>query len=466
MALRPWVAPAALAAATLVSTAVALQTPDTPDADQAAAAAPPPKAPVLSARRVPELLARSVADARLKTRLDATMRTAGAGPNSCLVVEHEERLLYSRNPERPLIPASNLKVLTAVAVLAELGPEYRFTTTAQSPARIDAQGTLDGTLYLVGAGDPLLMTADYVTSVLHPTLIATPFERLADDLVAKGLRRITKGIQGDETRFDTQRYLPTWRPSYAAEGQVGPQSALLVNDGFGQFKPRRVAVGQPAVHAAQVLTDLLAGRGVSVTGAAGQSQSPAGAATLSELRSPPVREVVAQMLKESDNTTAELLAKELGRRTADKGTTSAGLKAVTDALSEANLPVAQLQAVDASGLDRGNRATCGLLAGALDAAPLHDSMAIAAKDGTLDDRFHGHPAAGRLRAKTGSLQGVVGLTGFMDPAPPNTSTAAPLEFALIANDLPREATGRALQEAVAAALARYPDAPPVDQLDP
>lgn len=466
MALRPWVAPAALAAATLVSSAAALQRPDTPGANDTAAAtattAQAPKAPVLSARRVPELLARNAADARLRKSLDATMRTAGAG-NACLVVEHEERLLYSRNPERPLIPASNLKVLTAVAVLAKLGPEHRFTTTAQSPARIDAQGTLDGTLYLVGAGDPLLMTADYVTSVLHPTLIATPFERLADDLVAKGLKRITNGVHGDETRYDTQRYIPTWRAGYAAEGQVGPQSALLVNDGFGQFKPRRVAVAQPAAHAAQVLTDLLVGRGVSVTGAAGHSQVPAGAATLSELRSPPLRDVVAQMLKESDNTTAELLAKELGRRTADKGTTTAGLAAVIDALSAAKLPVAQLQTVDASGLDRGNRATCGLLAAALDAVPLRDSLAIAAKDGTLDDRFHGHPAAGRLRAKTGSLQGVVGLTGFMDA---KAQPASPLEFALIANDLPREATGRALQEAVAAALARYPDAPPVDQLDP
>jgi D-alanyl-D-alanine carboxypeptidase/D-alanyl-D-alanine-endopeptidase (penicillin-binding protein 4) len=376
------------------------------------------------------------------------------------VVQRSGRTLYSRNPERPLIPASNLKILTALAALAALGPDEHFATTARSPAKLQADGTLNGSLYLVGSGDPLLMTADYTATFKNQPQTRTPFEALADDLVAKGLKRVTGGVLGDETRYDTQRYIPTWKPRYITDAEVGPQSALLVNDGFAQFKPRRVAAASPAAHAASVLTDLLRSRGVSIDGLAGQSAVPAGAATISELRSPPVRDVVAEMLRESDNTTAELLTKELGRRAEGKGTTAAGLKAVRQALAAAHLPVAPLVAADGSGLDRGDRATCALLLAALSTGsttgPLQAGLPTAAKDGTLADRFVGHVAAGRLRAKTGSLDGVVGLSGFVDD----------VAFSLLANDLPRDAIGRSLQEAVGDILARYPEAPPAAELQP
>ncbi|MDQ3106721.1 MAG: D-alanyl-D-alanine carboxypeptidase, partial [Actinomycetota bacterium] len=77
-------------------------------------------------------------------------------------------------------------------------------------------------------------------------------------------------------------------------------------------------------------------------------------------------------------------------------------------------------------------------------------------------RFKGNAAEGRLRAKTGSLNFVSGLVGFVDAADDRT-----LEFALLANDLPdRNDSGRALQERVGAILAGYPKAPPASALQP
>jgi D-alanyl-D-alanine carboxypeptidase/D-alanyl-D-alanine-endopeptidase (penicillin-binding protein 4) len=467
-----WLLPALLALVTAASSALALQQPAAPRSRLAGL--PTPKAAVLSPRRVPDLLTRTIADQKLATALDAALADTALGPAreaSCLVVRADQRVVYARNPDRPLIPASNLKILTALAAVAKLGPDDAFVTAAKAApsARIGPDGTLNGTLHLVGAGDPLIATADYIATFRNQPQIYTPFERLADQLVDAGLRHIAGGVMGDESRYDTQRYIPTWKPRYITDSEVGPASALLVNDGFTQFKPKRVAAASPPAHAAALLAELLKSRGVLIDGPTGESVVPAGAATISELRSPPVREVVAEMLKESDNTTAELLVKELGRRQGGGGTTAAGLKAMRDVLAEADLPVAQLANVDGSGLDRSDRATCGLLIAALATGdsrtgPVQAGLPTAAKDGTLALRFRSHPAAGRLRAKTGSLDGVVGLTGFMDP-PANTN-AAPLAFSLLANELPQDALGRNLQETVGAILARYPEAPAPADLAP
>lgn len=438
--------PVLLALITAISAYVAVRQPPAPRSRLAGLDAP--KAAVLSVRRAPDLLTRAIADLNLAAQLDAAV---GAS-SSCLVVKSTDptaRTLYARNPDQPFIPASNLKLLTAVAVLRKLGPDETFATAAKGALK---NGTVDGPLYLVGGGDPLLETAEYAPTRRFPTPIHTAFERLADDLVAKGLKRVTGGVVGDESRYDTQRYIPSWRPNYITDGQAGPQSALLVNDGFVQFKPSRVAAAQPAAHAAAVLTELLKSRGVSVEGPVGQSRAPASAASISELRSPPVREIVAEMLKESDNTTAELLVKELGFRFNGAGTTKAGLEAIRTELA---LP-ANVEAVDGSGLDRSDRATCNAIVGALAGVPA-DALPTAATDGTMTDRFVNHIGAGRLKAKTGSLNGVASLSGFAD---------AELAFSFLVNDVRTDAAGRALQERVGDVLVRYPDAPSPDDLAP
>jgi D-alanyl-D-alanine carboxypeptidase/D-alanyl-D-alanine-endopeptidase (penicillin-binding protein 4) len=457
-----WLVPSILALIAAASGVLALHQPALATSHLAGLAAP--KAPVLSVRRVPDLLTQTIADARLTADLDHALAEPAAA-DSCLVVQANTRTLYSRNPAKPLIPASNLKLLTATAAVAKIGADTPFATEVKANDPIGPDGTVTGPLYLVGGGDPIIETAEYAASFKAQPQIHTPFEQLADDLVAKGLKHVAGPIVGDESRFDTQRYVPSWKPRYITDGESGPLSALMVNDGFIQWKPKGIAVAAPATHAAQVLTDLLKSRGVSIDGPAGQSQTPASAVTISELRSPPLSDVVAEMLKQSDNTTAELLAKELGRRVAGQATTAAGVQAVRSLLAAARLPVEQYRAVDGSGLDRSDQATCSLIVTVLAAAPpggpIRQGLAVAGKDGTLFDRFKNTPAADRLRAKTGSLEHVVALSGYVDEG-----DAPPLTFSLIANDTPNDAAGRALGDRVGVILAEYPNAPAPASLAP
>jgi len=460
-----WLAPSILAVVTAASAALAVHQPTPPRSRLAGLG--PPKAAVLSVRRVPDLLTQAIADQRLKTALDRAM-TDPAAANSCLIVKANTRTVYSYNPVTPLIPASNLKLLTALAALNEIGPDAQFDTQVKADKAMTPDGTVAGPLYLVGAGDPVMETADFAaTAFKAQPQIHTAFEQLADSLVAKGLKHVAGPVVGDESRYDTQRYVPTWKPRYITDGESGPLSALMVNDGFLAWKPKAVAAPAPATHAAQVLTDLLKSRGVSIDGPAGQSQAPASAVTISELRSPPLRDVVAEMLKQSDNTTAELLTKELGRRAAGRPTTAAGVDAIRSLLTAAHLPVEQYRAVDGSGLDRTDRATCSLIItvlgeGDATTGPIQRGLPVAGKDGTLFDRLKNTPAAGRLRAKTGSLEHVAALSGFVDPA----GASPPITFSLLANDVPTDAAGRALGDRIGVILASYPDAPSPDSLAP
>ena len=123
------------------------------------------------------------------------------------------------------------------------------------------------------------------------------------------------------------------------------------------------------------------------------------------------------MIRESDNTAAELLVRELGVAERRDGSTPAGTQAVADALPRPGLPTDGLRLGDGSGLEATNQSTCALLAAALRTRPSAAPRTLAAagrrrRSGTLRCRLVGTPLEGKLRAKTGSLNGVTGLTGF------------------------------------------------------
>ncbi len=421
------------------------------------------RTPVLSARRAPEALSRTVAHIRLAAELDA----ATAGPaKTCLAVEEGDAAIYGRQADLALAPASTLKVLTGMSALKRLGEGFRFVTEVKADRAIAEGGILDGPLWLVGAGDPLLSTQAYADSFRNQPQVFTSLDTLADRIFAAGIREVRGGVLGDESRFDTVRYLPSWKPVYITENEIGPVSALVVNDNFAQFRPRKtIATPTPARHGAAVLTELLRSRGVLVPDA-GEGVVPTGAMAVASVTSPPLPEIVGELLRESDNMTAEVLTKELGQRFGSGGTWAEGTAVIRATVAEAGLPAEGYSAVDGSGLDVSNRLSCSLLMDALDLAgpggPVASGFAVAGQTGTLASRFKGNAAEGRLRAKTGSLNFVSGLVGFVDAADDRK-----LEFALLANDLPdRTDSGRALQERVGAILAGYPKAPPASALQP
>ena len=156
------------------------------------------------------------------------------------------------------------------------------------------------------------------------------------------------------------------------------------------------------------------------------------------------------MLRDSDNGTAELLVKEVGRFALGVGTTAAGARVVHDALATAGAGFEGVTVADGSGLSDAARVTCRapttLLAGNADA--LTGRLPLAGSTGTLARRLVDTPGAGRTEAKAGSLEGTAALAGYSETASGTTA-----EFAFISNGLPPGASGRGLQDRLAAALA-------------
>jgi len=421
--------------------------------------------PVLSVRRVADALVSHRAETRLRAAVDrvaADPSLARWVAQSCLVVQVGARTLYARRPDQPVIPASALKLLTAEAAVAVLGPETRLSTVMKADAA-PSGGVVTGDLQVVGGGDPIIETDARAARSPRQPVVRTRIEDVAQALVAAGVRQVTGGVRADEGRYDRERARPGWKPSYQANGQVGSLSALLVDDGQGadgKLAP------QPALHFAQVLTDQLRAQGVQVAGPPSVGAAT-GAATVATKESLPVRELVAQMVRESDNTTAELLVKEMGRTAGGAGTTDAGLAAAKAALATKGLPVGPLAARDGSGLDRADRVTCSLLLAALVGAgrtsQLADGLPVAAVSGTLQKRFVNSPVAGRLRAKTGSLDEVSSLVGWVDPA---KAGPPPVAFAVVANGVPKDLDAARLSDRLGVALGTWPDAPPADAVDP
>jgi len=419
--------------------------------------------PLWSARRVPQ----PVVDAVGAQRLQAALAADTAGVERCFAVDADGAgPVAAGDVDRPLAPGSTAKLLTAAAVLATLGPGFHFETRAVSA--VASRGEVVDRLWFVGGGDPLLATPDYADLLAAQAVTrgdaVTPLAALADGIVAKGVRRIPGGIQGDDARYDRTRYLPAWPASYRTEPAIGPIGALTVNGGFASWKGKKVPAADPAVNAATELTRLLVERGVQVGGTPGASSAPANAVPLATVVSPALSDVIAELLASSDNLSAEMLTRELGARAvngAAPGTTATGLQAIATKLTELGLPLTGLVLDDGSGLSHTDRVTCRTLlaAVALGSRPelraLHDGLAIAGTRGTLADEFHGTPLEGKLLAKTGTLAGVSALAGLVD-------IGRPVRFAVLLNGDFADERGRVLRNRAATDAARFPDAPPAD----
>jgi D-alanyl-D-alanine carboxypeptidase/D-alanyl-D-alanine-endopeptidase (penicillin-binding protein 4) len=417
--------------------------------------------PVWTPDRLPALLAEAQGTADLERAVDDLVPS---GVRSCLAVYEGERPVLLRRPEQSLVPASTQKILVALAALAVLGPDFRYETRVVSDAPL--RDGAAGTLWIVGSGDPTLATPEYVEYLadrpryaLHQ---ATALAALVDGLKAAGLATVTGGIVGDDARYDRVRLVPSWKSNYVIDNEAGPLGALMVNGGFPVFDPPPgQRADDPAAHAATELTRLALAAGIAVAGPAGSGPAPApeAAVTLATVRSAPLSEVVAGMLRESDNTAAELIVKELGVAKHQDGSTAAGTRAVAEALAEAKLPTAGLRLGDGSGLEVSNQASCALLAAALripeagGVPRLSPLLAVAGRTGTLSLRLADTPLDGKLRGKTGSINGVSGLVGYLDGR-------RSLSFAFLVNGPLSDSAGRLLQDRLVALLDGYPGPQP------
>ena len=306
------------------------------------------------------------------------------------------RVVFERNADALLAPASLEKLPLSLAAYASLGPSYRIATTVLATGARSG-GVLTGDLVLKGYGDP--------------TLDGAGLADLARQVRAAGITDVRGRVLGDASYFDARRDVAGWKPSF--DGVESPPLSALIVD-------RAVLDGRlswdPAAAAAVLFAHALAAAGVHVAGASGTGTAPAAATVVARIHSPTVASLVDGMAKASDNFVAEMLLKELGAYGVGQGTSAAGAQVVRAVLARDGLP--PLGVVDGSGLSRLDTVSARSLALLL--IRLHQTpglvaaLPIAGVDGTLAHRLVGTPLAGRVHAKSGTTDGSSGLAGFVD----------------------------------------------------
>lgn len=428
-----------------------------------------------------------------------------------LVVQVAEtgEILFDRNGDRRFTAASTTKLVTAAVALERLGPDHRWRTllAAGGPVR---DGVLEGDLWIVGGGDPVLGREE-----------VRGWPRLLRDA---GVRRIRGDLVGDDRAFPDAPWGRGWMWDelhagwasgvtglHMAPGRIGaellpgpdvgdpasfrvtdsvPPPPVLAHVGTGapdsetrlRFVPPpggggpvrlegwipagdtvrlTLAPGHPTLHLLRFLESALPEAGISLDGESRRpregERAPAGGWRL-ERRSRPLEEVLPRLLKPSDNRIAETLLRTLGRERGRSGSAEEGLEVVAETLSGWGIEGGAVSLADGSGLSRYDeiapRALTRLLRRVrqLPHGDLFtDALPRAGEDGTLARRLLSTAAEDNLRAKTGSLSSVRGLAGYVIDRDGET-----LVFALLLNgyDAPgRVAVG--LEDLLVEQLALY-----------
>ncbi|MFN8126174.1 MAG: D-alanyl-D-alanine carboxypeptidase/D-alanyl-D-alanine-endopeptidase [Candidatus Nanopelagicales bacterium] len=361
----------------------------------------------------------------------ATSKKMGKQSGTLIIDAESGDTLYDNGGATPLIPASTNKIPTSVAVLHFAGPNRTLQTTV----------TRNGNdVFLIGGGDPLLSSRpDQATpgDPVYPRSTSMP--KLAADTAAalKGQGTVKIALKVDDSYFDGPAWGPGWPPDYKVPGIVAPVSALIVNDGkIGKWGP---ITDDPALQAGRVFAELLKARGISVTGVA-RGRSGDGAQELASIDSAPIYELVSEALTHSDNQTAENLFRVAGKFAGTGASFTGGGQAVDKALDDLGISTLMTEFKDGSGLSRENRLTPNILTDILRRTvraedglwPIASGLSVAGVTGTLQGRFTSldtSSASGWLRGKTGTLNYVSSLAGFVQ-----SRSGRVLAFASIGND--------------------------------
>jgi D-alanyl-D-alanine carboxypeptidase/D-alanyl-D-alanine-endopeptidase (penicillin-binding protein 4) len=384
-------------------------------------------------------------------QVDFAHQLALAGPADGAYVYDltTKQALFSERAATMRPPASVEKLYTATTALAQMGASTRLATSVYGVGRMAAGGVWEGSLYLRGGGDPTFGTSAFIRR--HYDGVGASVSSLVAQLVQTDhIRRVTGSIEGDESYFDSLRGEPSsgyaWDPFLE-----GTLSALAFNRGETGSEHGPHA---PAAFAARGLANALKAAGVTVQGHSGAATTPAGAATLAQVQSPTIAQLLGLMLPPSDNFFAETLVKDLGARYGGAGTTAAGAAVVSNTIG--TLLGIHPHVVDGSGLSEEDSTSAYQvaellvgLAGTPIGAVLREHMAVAGRTGTLELRMRNTGAAGRCQGKTGTLTGVSNLVGYCQAADGHT-----LVFAIFTDNIPTE-SAHTFQDHMAITVANY-----------
>ena len=423
--------------------------------------------------------------------------------------ESETKNVYQFEAQKPLTPASNLKLTTTSAALDKFGPDFKFRTTL---------ALRDGNLILIGDGDPTLGDGEYLRRVGWTT--TTVFEHWADQLKKLNITSV-RNVIVDDSVFDEDFLHPHWpadqihrhyvaqvggvnfnqncvdfyilptnpgaRVGYGTEPKThyvnvenscitgqnniwltrkSGSNDIILKGEAAQTGPslQSVTIHDPPMYAATVLSETLASHGVQVTGQvqrerthrAEQQKSP-GKYRLVAVHETPLTVALARANKDSVNLYAESLCKRLGfDASRQSGSWENGTAAVAAFLRHAGVPEDQFKLDDGSGLSKQNVISPHALVRVLtydfhgkNHEAFLNSLAVAGVDGTLDDRFRGTDLRRRVFGKSGFVEGVSCLSGYL-----KARDGQWYAFSIMMNGIPRLSnTGiKTLQERIVKAL--------------
>ncbi|RNF40303.1 D-alanyl-D-alanine carboxypeptidase/D-alanyl-D-alanine-endopeptidase [Planococcus salinus] len=404
-----------------------------------------------------------------------------AGTTSSITIRNAEtgEAIYEKNADQLVTPASTLKVLTAAAALETLGENHRFSTELYTDGTV-AKGTLYGNLYLRGKGDPTVLKKDFdnFASILYKRGVKRLAGHIIGDDTWYDAERLSPGISREDesyyyaaqisalnlspnTDYDAGSVIvdakPSvlWRPAditlTPATGIVrvinrsktvprGYANTLKIEREYGTHKiiisghvpigsigkKEWIAVSNPTKYAIDVFKKSLAERGIRFvpTSKIAEGVTPENARLLLSKQSMPLKNLVVPFMKLSNNTHAEILAKEMGKAVYGEGSWDAGLQVMTDYASSIGLDTGHWSFEDASGMSHANKVSSSQMSQLLYAVrsePWHQTfltgLPVAGADkrfvgGTLRYRLTGGAGKGNVLAKTGNLEKVSSLSGY------------------------------------------------------
>ena len=340
------------------------------------------------------------------------------GATSLFVMDATGQTIVSRS-NKPLVPASTMKLVTAAATLDTLDQNTTFTTRV---VRVDS-----GTIALVGGGDPMLTDAKSKSA----SSLASLQDLAKKTIAALGGAKKVK-LVFDASLFSGSGWGAAWRDTWKPNF---PRIGALVVDG-GMLDPWRAAP-DPAKAAADAFAKRLKAGGVTVASVAA-GKAPAGGTTLASVDSAPLWSIVAHTVRTSNNLAAEVLARHLGLAVNGKGSFAGGSAAIKAWLDAHGWLEDGVLIDGGSGLSLKARLTSRLLTRVV-VLVLNDvryasiviGLPVAGVSGTLSHRFTGKSekaGVGAVHAKTGSLNDVATLAGYVED-----KDGTVLAFAAMAN---------------------------------
>lgn len=452
--------------------------------------------------------------AKLKSSIDGLLqdkKLEGTRIGIHIVDVQSGQELYAHDADELYNPASNAKLITSAAALDVLGPQHTFTTRVFAE-KVDGE-KVPGAVYVTGDGEGFLLREDmldWAAEIRARGITEISGDIIVDDGPFKGGDFLPPGF--DQKDEDASYRAPVGAVSvnfnavtvHVSPGKVGEPARITLDppndhvvidnqlttvagkarrfnaasistdEGKGttiQVKgtvgadatawSTRKRIDNPPLFAGSVFKASLEALGVKVKGKVRRGAAPSGGVSLVTHASEPLVYLLMAMNKWSNNFMAEQVFRDLGTTSAAgdaRGTWDGGRKVLQDFLKKAAPPVQKSNILNGSGLYAGNRYSARQISSVLRYMHHHtwgpeykSTLAISGVDGTLGRRLRGESTKGKIRAKTGTLNQVSALAGYMI-----TASGREVAFVILFNDPPVRAWRlRPEQDAIATAIAEW-----------